>query len=192
MRAWDSLEQGKPLRRFGFVLFGNPTTLCRSKKRALLNQWVLKGTRKISYLNLGIGNPWAWHSKANPCPTALLKAFIKLSFENTGPFTPMGSTEDCVFTIKYDYSLYLNFGTGRPCAGQSNTKPLLAFVSYEKIFDIDEKVGAFDPIGSVRQKGDNNSARFTWKMERETLELDNKPPQWSRILFRGIWVWSRP
>lgn len=44
--------------------------------------------------------------------------------------------------------IYLKFGTGRPCAGQSKAKLDLDFLSYENVFESEEKLGAFDPIGS--------------------------------------------
>lgn len=47
------------------------------------------------------------------------------------------------------FDLYLNIGAGNPWAGQSNAKLFAVSRTKENVFESEEKVGAFDPTGSV-------------------------------------------
>jgi hypothetical protein len=93
--------------------------------------------------------------------------------ENLGAFEPTGS--DKISTELRLVFIYLNSGTGKPCAWQRNEKPIPDFRSIDTIFASNENFGAREPTGSIEKFV---LRRYSFKLpvrwDREPLSLAQK------------------
>lgn len=73
------------------------------------------------YLNVGTGKAWAWQSNPKLWPSSLSMVLLRRSFENLGPFDPIGSKVQQKYLSWFNISdqTYLNIGVGDACAGHN-------------------------------------------------------------------------
>lgn len=108
----------------------------------------------ISNLNVGIGYPWASHSRSKSAKDFILYLYVSDLAENAGDFKPTGSkrySSEISFQT-FIWISHLNSGTGYPWDWHNKTIAFLELFLKRVPSKSDDSVGDLNPTGSNKYK----------------------------------------
>ena len=125
------------------------------------------------YLNVGSGKPWAGHTKAIDDNSENTTVRLLSVEENFGLALPMGSKVYInIWKANEMQDVYLNDGTGAPCAGHERDIISFSFLTNRLSLVSFENFGAAPPMGAI------DNTKFT--NARFLLQYSLLPKCWYR------------